>query len=206
MPVHLTLKDMRSFLSINPGKDTQNKIASIQQLVKKEIASINDRFNDSIKCEHTDKFHMTLFFIGEIDEAKKTDIHRSMSVLAKNLSFNKIEFNSTGVNAFPKLRFPRVITLEFEDKELNLKELYEKINLNMKVLGFVSDKLFKPHITLGRVRRDHKINLTELEGKINIPINFTVNRFCLMKSTLNNTGSVYEVIGEYEMRDVRRET
>ena len=65
----------------------------------------------------------------------------------------------------------------------------------MKDIGFKSDKLFTPHITLFRIR-NRKLNLlhklTRYDGKI-----FgsdTINKMCLKQSILTPRGPVYSDI------------
>lgn len=191
---------MRAFISINIDNDTRKKIFEIQKEVKGKVAEINREFLDAIKWETSDKFHMTLFFLGEVSEAKLILLTNELNKFSENFETEIISFSAKGINAFPKLRFPRVLILELENPDKKVFELSEKINDVCKKIGFISDKKFHPHITLGRVRRDKKINLTELAGKIKTDLSFSVNGFYLMESKLRSSGSEYHIIREYKFK------
>lgn len=188
---------MRIFLSLNPDELTKQQIFMIQENLKSSIFKINKKFLNSIKWEDENKFHLTLFFLGEVDEVKLNMISSALDNLQNNLSLSEIYFTANGINAFPKLRFPRVLYIDLKNEDKKAFELYEKINHVLRDLNFVSDKEFHPHITIGRVRRDHKINLSELKDQINTSLNFSVKNFYLMESKLTGRGSEYSVIKQY---------
>jgi 2'-5' RNA ligase len=138
-----------------------------------------------------------LFFIGETNENKLTEIDYCLSDLEIGMSLNEIEFNLSRINAFPKLRFPRVLIIELLNKDKKVELLSQKINEAMNRIGFRNDKHFQPHITLGRVKREHKINLNGLENNIKSDLHFSVNEFQLMESKLKSSGSEYSVLKRY---------
>ncbi|MFH1720302.1 MAG: 2'-5' RNA ligase family protein, partial [Patescibacteria group bacterium] len=64
-------------------------------------------------------------------------------------------------------------------------------------LGFLSDKEFKPHLTLARVKYCEKSFEEEL-GKIEVMLKeFEVNSFSLMESHLSSEGAKYEEIENF---------
>lgn len=103
------------------------------------------------------------------------------------------------INAFPDLKYPRVLILELVNKDRKIYELYQDLNIRLKEIGLISDKTFRPHITLGRVKRDKKINLSRLNTEIISSDTFTINKFFLMESSLKKYGSEYSVIKEYAL-------
>ncbi|MBK8550462.1 MAG: RNA 2',3'-cyclic phosphodiesterase [Ignavibacteria bacterium] len=188
---------MRAFISINIDDSTNEKISDIQNKVKDEVSAISKDFLKSISWTDKDKFHLTLFFIGEVIGDKLKEIDNCLINIGSSL--NEIRFDFKCINAFPKLKYPRVLIIELLNKDKKVAELSERINEGMKNIGFVNDKLFHPHITLGRVKREHKINLTGLEKNIKSDLNFSVNGFCLMESKLKSTGAEYSVIKNYKI-------
>jgi RNA 2',3'-cyclic 3'-phosphodiesterase len=190
---------MRTFISLNPDEPVRKKISEIQNYVKEKISDLNPEFLNSIKWEPENKFHLTLFFIGETDENKVSVIHSGLKKLESGISFKEINFKLKSINAFPKLKYPRVLILELDNEDKKVFELSNKINSVLKEIGFENDKLFHPHFTIGRIKRDHKINLTKLENNIEIDLNFYVNKFFLMESKLKKDGSEYSVIDDYKI-------
>ncbi|MDQ3194673.1 MAG: RNA 2',3'-cyclic phosphodiesterase, partial [Bacteroidota bacterium] len=181
---------MRTFISLNPAPATKQKILEIQEKVRSGISEINAEFLKFIKWESEDKFHMTLFFIGDINANQCHVIDSCLLDVKKELSIKEINFSAAGISAFPKLRFPGVIIIELKDEDKRAFDLSEKINHCMKESGFFQDKSFRPHLTLGRVKRDKKLNLTELKD-ISIELNFSVESFYFMESKLKSSGSEY---------------
>lgn len=189
---------MRTFISLNPDIDAKKKISEIQIRLKEKISIINKSFLDSVKWESEFNFHMTLFFIGEVNEDDLNKIRNSLNVIEKELNTSETEFTYKGIDAFPKLKFPRVIILDLINKDGKVFELSERINSALKKYGFISDKKFHPHITLGRVKRDRKIDLTNIRDSVSSDLSFKVNSFCLMKSELKSSGAEYSVLEEYK--------
>ena len=120
-------------------------------------------------------------------------------MLESGSSFKEIIFELKNINAFPKLRYFRVLILELLNKDKKIFELSKKINVCLKGIGLISDKSFRPHITLGRVKREHKINLSGLKTEITPGIIFSANKFHLMKSIMKSYGSEYSVIKDYNL-------
>lgn len=189
---------MRAFISLNLDLDTRKESSEIQGLVKDKISELNSNFLNAIKWEPMDKFHMTMFFIGELNSEKQKEVMDNLAMINLNTD-RELKFDAISINAFPKLKFPRVIILELINENKNVFLLSEKINEQMKSCGFTNDKKFHPHITLGRVKRDKKINLNELRNVSIGKLSFSVNSFYLMQSKLKSTGSEYTVLKEYKL-------
>jgi len=187
---------MRVFISLNLSEEKKREVFEIQSEVKKLLDS---SIIDSIKWEGRDKFHQTIYFLGDVEDNIIQNISNDLEKIKSEIRFNEIKFNATGINAFPKLRYPRVIIVELENSDGSAFMLYDKICEKLNAYGFKPDKKFHPHITLGRVRRDRKINLEFLRGKINSNLNFSLNDFYLMESKLDSRGSVYREIKRFTL-------
>lgn len=189
---------MRTFISIHPDEEAVHKISLIQKNLKEKLQAVGeDKFN-ALKWETVDKFHMTLFFIGETEKNISEQIGNSLSKI--DTGFSEFEIWTGNIGAFPNLRFPRVVILEMIEKDGKLVRLVEEIRKEMMEFGLIEDKPFRPHITLARVRRDRKINLTGVIEASGNPIKFSVNSFCLYQSILQPSGSVYKKLKEFRFR------
>ncbi|MDQ3194729.1 MAG: RNA 2',3'-cyclic phosphodiesterase [Bacteroidota bacterium] len=188
---------MRTFISLNIDGATKEKVSDIQTSVIQNISLANEKLLDSIKWESKDKFHITLFFIGDVNKEKLKAIDNALSEIGSQLNFEELRFRTAGINAFPNLRYPRVIILDLINEDKNVFKLSERINRELEKIGFSKGKQFHPHITLGRVKREKKLNLTELKN-IRIPdINFLEESLFLMESKLNSKDSEYSVVKKY---------
>jgi RNA 2',3'-cyclic 3'-phosphodiesterase len=187
---------MRAFISLNLSEEKKKEVFEIQSEVKKLLDSDEINF---IKWEGRDKFHQTIFFLGDVEDNIIQNISTDLEKIKSEINFNEIKFTATGINAFPKLRYPRVLIVELENPDGNAFTVYDKICEKLSCCGFKPDKKFHPHITLGRVKRDKKINLESLRDKINLNLSFTLNDFYLMESKLDSHGSVYREIKRFTL-------
>jgi RNA 2',3'-cyclic 3'-phosphodiesterase len=187
---------MRTFISLNLPEETKREFARVQDEVRN---SLDSRAADSIKWEGKDKFHQTLFFLGDTAENMLIGITRDLEKIKSEISFNQISFTANEITAFPNLRYPRVLITGLENPDGNAFILYDKICEKLSEYGFTPDKKFHPHITLGRVRRDRKVNLVSLKEKIKFNIEFSVSEFFLMESRLDSRGSVYKEIKRFPL-------
>jgi len=180
---------MRCFISLNLDSGTKTLV----QKVRNDFKSLLDEATkDSIKWESIDKYHMTLFFLGDVESNILSAISDYLEKI--EFSFDKIYLSGSEVSAFPDMKRPRVLIMPLEDKENFSSGVFEKICGVLNSFGFKPEKKFHPHITLGRVRRDKKINLLHFKDKVNFRIEFSVSDFWLMESKLSSYGSVYKKI------------
>ena len=172
---------MRIFVSIN-----------LPEEVKKEIKEIQDKLPDFFgKKTETENLHLTLKFLGEIDEDKIEKVKNRL----KEIRFNSFETEIKELGIFSE-KFVRIVWLHVK----NCEELQRKIDFALKDL-FESEKRFMSHLTIARVKKikDKREFLRKLK-EIKIPeIKFKVDRFYLMKSELNSKGPVYNILEEFDL-------
>lgn len=103
----------------------------------------------------------------------------------------KVNFNSLGV--FPKIKFLRIVWIGTDmNSGKSLIKLAKKVEKTLIPLGFSVDKLFKPHITVFRIKNKigdirnelDKFKTTDFGTK-------EITEFKLKQSILNSKGSIY---------------
>lgn len=158
--------------------------------VKKEIKKIQDRLPDFIgKKTEIDNLHLTLKFLGEIDENKLEEVKKRLNEIKLKSFETKID--SIGVFS-PS--FIKIIWLHL----INCNELQKQIDDKLSYL-FKKEKRFMSHLTISRVKKVKSKN-EFLKNLNKIKINnekFNVNNFKLQKSTITSEGPKYETIEEY---------
>jgi len=190
---------MRTFVSINLDSSIISTLADIQNNLKERISFLNPDYLKFIKWEDKNKFHLTLFFVGETDLNKVREIETVLSSMESGLSVRQIYLELKCINAFPNLKYPRVLILELLNEDRKVFEIYQNIIIRFKTIGLIYDKSFRPHITLGRIRRDRKLTLSGLNTDIIQGISFSADKFYLMESKLKIHGSEYSVIKEFHI-------
>jgi len=176
---------MRAFVSINIDAEIKNQMAEIQHVLKDKL---NNPFN--AKLENPKNFHLTLFFIGDIEEGTLFEIKNEISKNAEG-KFGKLNFECNEIGAFPNLKNPRVIFLNCCNKENKIFELVNEVKSVLYKFGFNQDKPFHPHITLARVKG--RIKIDDVSG-LNVNIKFSAAKLSIMKSELTSKGAIHEEV------------
>jgi RNA 2',3'-cyclic 3'-phosphodiesterase len=182
---------IRSFIAIPLNPEIISRIEKTQKELKTLPADV--------KWVNPKSIHLTLKFLGNIDEGK-------VEVIAQGIQngmrgFKLWSATVKNVGAFPSLRSPRVVWVGIEDQGGQLVRLQNQIEKKMANLGFEKEKrAFSPHLSLGRVRSPRgkddlvKYLFDERErvfGEINI------DRIILFKSELKPTGAIYTALREF---------
>jgi 2'-5' RNA ligase len=117
--------------------------------VLNSIAKLQSDFD--IKARPVDKqnMHFTLLFLGEVSEEIAEKVKKELSTI----SFKPIEVKFTHVGAFPDAKFPRVIWVGTDEESgKQLVSLASQVEQKLVPIGFKSDKPFKPHLTIFRIK------------------------------------------------------
>jgi len=163
---------MRLFIAVDLPMEVKNSLEALKPFVKGKI----------VKKE---QMHITLKFLGDVDDALVPRIIRELS----EISFPAFRVKLTKAGAFPDETRARVIWVGAEPEEPLAKV---KALVDQTLPKFVDDKPFKGHITLARCESDDlrdeiKILNSKLEKK-----EFLVSKITLYKSILTPQGPVYE--------------
>lgn len=180
---------MRVFISLNLNEETRVILKEFQKSIKEELG-----FSESgkVKWESPDKFHITMFFIGEISDNKVEELRDEFKNIHEE-RIGAISLKLGKLNAFPNMYKPRVLYTEVIEKDGKLYKLNDSINRIMKRNGYEESGKFHPHITLGRVRRDCSLHGVK-ERSIIEKSSFEVHGLNIMKSVLSREGSEHESI------------
>ncbi|MCX6741776.1 MAG: RNA 2',3'-cyclic phosphodiesterase [Candidatus Pacearchaeota archaeon] len=173
---------MRCFLAIDLPEEVKEELLRIEREIQPFLVG---NFVES------KNMHLTLKFLGEIDEAKLKDIRKKL----KKIKLKKFKAG-LGKFGFFSPSFIRVVWISVEPKEI-IKGLYEEIEkaLGNKPAGFES------HVALVRVKKiDDKRSFLSKTLRIKIKTKgFEVKEFVLKKSTLTPNGPIYEDLEEFEL-------
>ena len=184
---------MRAFIAIELSPDLKKHLASLEEQLKSSGADV--------KWVKPENIHLTLKFLGEIDEKQLGEIAKIIQNTAdKNKRFF-IRLASPG--AFPDINFPRVVWIGIEKGDPETKEIAKILEEEIAKVGIPQEnRPFSSHITLGRVRsglnREKLVkNLDNLASKPpeDSP-EFLVTKITLFKSTLTPGGPIYEALKE----------
>jgi len=190
-------QNMRTFIAIELPPQIQNRLSELQALLKKSGADV--------KWVEPKNIHLTLKFLGEIDEEKFVKIAGIIEDIAQGSKQFQINLSSCG--AFPKIEFPRVIWVAIDQGDRETGELSKDLEEKIEKLGIPKEnRPLSSHITIGRVRsplnKDKLVRaLKEAENYFGGKnIEFGVNKITLFKSTLGPSGPVYAALKEVNIK------
>jgi RNA 2',3'-cyclic 3'-phosphodiesterase len=141
---------MRTFVAVEiHDENVLGKIAKTQSEFKIKATPVNKQ-----------NMHFTLLFLGEISEEAVENVKTEIS----KISFQPIEVKFTHMGAFPNPRSPRVVWIGVDDEAAKkLVELARQLEKKLEPLGFRSDKPFRPHLTIFRIK--NKVDLSQTINK-----------------------------------------
>jgi RNA 2',3'-cyclic 3'-phosphodiesterase len=123
------------------------------------IAKIIDTIDQLKPCVpgvrwiHRGNIHLTLKFLGEIDEALVPPIGAALKQQLR--LFPRCTINAKGLGVFPGPKRPRVLWVGLVGSEL--VSLAQNVESAVAPLGFLPEtKTFTPHLTIGRWRQIDK--------------------------------------------------
>jgi len=189
---------LRLFVAVNFNMELKEQISEILFKFKK--------IEPSIKWVKANDIHITLKFLGETEKEKLKVIEAAMKdICSKHRAFT-LSMNNVGV--FPNIKKPRVIWLGINKGGHCLKDINRDLEEELFKAGFPKEnKDFKSHITLGRVKDFFRGDITNIlksisQDELNAFEEQKIERISLMKSTLYSDGPIYEILSEFNLKEV----
>jgi 2'-5' RNA ligase len=137
---------IRSFIGVEVGDEIRRKAVALQQQLARTGAGV--------KWVEPDNLHITLLFLGEVEDRDLPKLCKVIENTARKGS--AFPLRVSGVGAFPTLRRPKVLWGGVSDGAEPLRELYSQLETKLLDLGLYhrEERGYAPHLTLGRTRSD----------------------------------------------------
>jgi len=184
---------IRTFLAIDLDPEILQTIKNIQDDLK--------NIDCDIKWVKPENINLTLKFLGEIKDKRIDAINQALEDLFQSTAPIKTELTELG--AFPIIDKPRVLWVGLKDKERQIVQLVASLEKKLLTIGFKKDqKLFTPHITIGRIRSPKNLNLlSQAISNHSLPTGLTqtIQSVTLNKSTLTPQGPIYETLSTFKL-------
>jgi 2'-5' RNA ligase len=182
---------IRTFIALPRPSIAQHAIAEVQTKLKATQADV--------KWESQEKFHITLMFLGNVEQLK---LELLSTALAKSVQpFSSLTVTYESLGAFPNTHNPHIVWIGIKSNQTVL-DLQTMVELTCTKFEFPKeDRAFHPHITLGRVKGDRNlVRLTEAVKTITFePIETHCSEILLMKSELHPSGSIYTILKSFPL-------
>lgn len=152
------------------------------------------QLSDGLKVRYTfpAAFHLTLKFLGEVNEAKLTEIVKRLG----SIKFDACIIRTKSLGVFPSNDYVHTVWIGL-DNDACICDLQKKIDSILKDM-FPEELNFKAHLTIERVKFIPEENKKEFASFIKkmrvVPQEFRINEFKLIESTLTKSGPVYKIL------------
>lgn len=149
-----------------------------------------------VRWVRPDAYHLTLRFLGEVASDRVSELEGALRrAVAGSACFS---LGLGGLGGAPGLRRPRVIWVEILESEA-LQRVHRRLEEALADLGFEPEpRAFRPHLTLGRVRRNGPAGalagLVELAEVLDFGGEIEVAGLSLVRSHLGSGGARYEAL------------
>lgn len=156
----------------------------------------------AVRWVRPEALHLTLRFLGEVDEQRVPAIRAAMAQAASGSQPISLELARAGVFGG---RRPRTVWAGVDGELDHLNRLAERLDHALDEAGFEPRRgVFRPHITLGRVRRGASRNdLADIAGAVaqarRIEAAAAVTGIALVESKLGPGGAKYRRIETLEL-------
>src|SRR4051812_9287408 len=108
---------IRTFIALDLGKQLRDRLIALQNLFARTDCEVNWVVPDNI--------HLTLLFLGEVDERAVIDVCRAVAAVAADLS--PFALSVHGVGCFPNPRRPRVLWAGVEEGRQAVLDLHDRL-------------------------------------------------------------------------------
>jgi len=187
---------MRIFIAIELDEPIIKSISALVDKLSKKNREAG------IKWVRQEGIHLTLKFLGEIQEERLAAVKSVLEETSK--SFDSFRLEVTGTGYFPTdKRNPRVLWVGVKAEETLIK-LQDSLETRLEKIGFPREKRkFHPHLTLGRVKsvqfvqdvvRDLDMYREDAFGEM------AVRKTTLFQSILKPSGAEYKIKGRFPLR------
>ena len=171
---------MRAFIAVDFDKETKGRIADIQRHFRPY--ALKGRWT------YIDNLHLTLKFLGEIEEHQQELIASALEKASRDFSPFILE---TGKPEYSGAENISTFRLGISGDITRLNQLHDKLEQELEDIGVPKDtRTFRPHITIGR---DVVIQKWE-EVKTKLPLStfkIPVTRISFMKSEVIDRKRIY---------------
>ncbi|MCK4648773.1 RNA 2',3'-cyclic phosphodiesterase [bacterium] len=188
------MEKVRTFIATKLTPEILSNISKLQEELKKTVLEV--------KWVKPENIHLTLKFLGHIipEELEKVKLATREALKP----FAPFEISVSGLGAFPKINYPRIIWTGIDKGKEELKRIAFSIEKNLAKIGFAREKKsFSPHLTLGRVKsskgRERLIEALSLVKTSNLG-SMRVAKIFIVKSELRPQGPVYTTLEEIDLK------
>jgi 2'-5' RNA ligase len=185
---------IRTFIAIDVDRTVRERLIALQELL--------GRAGTGVKWVEPENLHLTLLFLGEVEDKELHAVCRAVSdVAAEHPPF---AMSLEKVGCFPNPRRPRILWAGVGDGLQEVVALHDALEPPLLDLGCYrrEERDYTPHLTLGRVKGDKvtfKLSETIAKNQTWQGGPTAVREVLVMSSTLRPDGPEYTVMSRAKL-------
>jgi 2'-5' RNA ligase len=179
---------MRLFTAIELGDAVLERAAELLEILRRRAG--RSAPHSKVTWVAADRMHLTLRFIGEVDEARGETI---IAALRDRVALERFDVRWEGLGSFPPRGAPRVLWVGVAAGADSLRQVEEAVSARLEVLGIPrEDRPYSPHLTLARVKEPAGLKAAALFEGLDGALGKTrVEAITLFRSHLSPKGPTY---------------
>jgi 2'-5' RNA ligase len=137
----------RTFIALDIDSAARRRLAALRDVIRCQAGR-----SDKINWVAAENFHITLKFLGDVDDAQLADVCNTVKVVAAGTP--PFDFTIGKVAAIPPAgRALRMFWADVEETDTRMTNLFASLETALQPLGFPREtRPFAKHITLARVK------------------------------------------------------
>jgi 2'-5' RNA ligase len=185
---------IRTFIAVHLDRSVRDRTVALLQELR--------LCAEEVKWVEEANLHITLLFLGEVDERELHNVCRAVNEAAAEHAPFVMSVETVG--AFPNLRRPRTLWVGVGEGTEELSALHEALEPPLLALGCYrrEDRTYTPHLTLGRVRGeqvDDRLTAALTKHAAWQGGDTEVREVCVMSSELGRDGPTYTVMSRAKL-------
>ena len=180
---------VRAFIALELPEAMQRELDKLSIELRKLLSDL------PLRWVRTENIHLTLKFLGPTSQPDLARIQAIVEEQARMTAPMQVEFSEFGV--FPNAQKPLVLWVGVKAPP-DLQTLQRGIEAKLAEIGYPAEERgFTPHLTLARVRREHKLANLKRIGEVMASVKLQpsaagiIDSVTLFRSDLKPGGSVY---------------
>lgn len=178
---------MRLFVAV----ELDERVRSVMVDAQKKLG----RACDGVRWIRPEQLHMTVKFLGEVEDGRIAEICESAKMAAAECRCLDLRVSACG--CFPPRGAVRIVWVGVGGDEGGITPMVQGVESRFESIGFPREtKPFSPHITIGRVRDDRSQGGIRSAAAAHSPEPAVqrVDSLVVMSSVLSRSGSTYTVV------------
>lgn len=193
---------IRAFIAVELSDELLQTLGKLQRTI-----------NDAPGCRavnwvQPEAIHLTFKFLGDVHQDALPHIYAGIEQVSANQPPFVVQVS--GLGCFPNMARPRVVWVGLQDEHQELQCMKHALENEFASSGFTrEDRVFQPHLTLGRVRSSALAPEVEILGRTiagyesAVLGQIHVSQLSAISSTLSPAGAIYRILYQSPLVDQR---